>query len=85
MNVCASCGSTRVIQHNPGEKLFVVEKRTNDGVLDLSEPQPPFLIATLNQIFNHYFHAHSGEESASQEKVHAWYQEQGFSWRAKTW
>lgn len=68
--------------HHP---LFVMEKRHADGSLDLSAPQPPFLVCTENQIFDHYFRANPGPDSATQEAVREWYRAQGFVWRRKTW
>lgn len=65
---------------------YIMEKRNAWGMLDLSEPQPPFLTCTENQIFDHYFRSvDNGQPSATQDEVREWYAKQGFYWRPKTW
>lgn len=79
---CPCCGQHQKDVH---EKLFMMEKRTAAGVLDFSEPQPPFLYGTEQEIFDYYFSKNPGQQSASQEVVAEWYRAQGFTWRLKTW
>jgi hypothetical protein len=67
-------------------KVLYMEKRTPDGQLDFSQPQPPFAQCSEKEIFDYYF-AHSGDTSYSvdQVTVYNWYKAQNFVWRAKTW
>jgi hypothetical protein len=67
-------------------KFFIMEKRNAEGKLDLSDPQPPFLTCTEEQITRYYF-ANCGHDrpSAGQEEIREWYAARGFSWREKTW
>lgn len=71
-----------------GPDLYIMEKRNEDGSLDLSEPQPPFMVCRESQIFNYYFRnadIPSEQTSATQDEVREWYRKQGFVWRRKTW
>lgn len=67
-----------------GQQEYIMEKRHPDGKLDLSDPQPPFLICTEQEVFDHFFR-NNDVETATQEEVRAWYAAQGFSWRVKYW
>ena len=70
----------------PEKPTHIMEKRDKDGKLDFSEPQPPFIYCTNNQITDYYFkHCGHDRPSASQEEIRAWYAERGFVWRKVTW
>jgi hypothetical protein len=67
-------------------KLYVVEKRTADGRLDFSDPQPPFTEATEQQLCDEYFRDQPPSlGAASQGAIGAWYAERGWYFRPKTW
>jgi hypothetical protein len=67
-------------------KRYIMEKRDANGKLDLSQPQPPFLTCTEDQITQHYFaKVDDDAPSASLDTIREWYKAQGFVWRPKTW
>lgn len=69
-----------------GYDRYAVEKRTPDGQLDFSAPQPPFIEATVNELCDYFFaRSDFAGESASQEQIAKWYADQGFYYRVKTW
>lgn len=66
-------------------KTFVVEKRKADGTLDFSEPQPPFITATEDQLCDYWFRKNPDAPNPDIKDVYAWYHAQGFMTRPKTW
>ena len=71
--------------HFPIEQLYVMESRHPDGKLNLRNPEPPFLICTIEQISDFYYTQIPGEKPESWETIRAWYAQQGWTWRKKTW
>lgn len=68
-------------------RKYCVEKRNPEtGALDFSLPQPPFMEATDEMLWQFYFKKNPGQNpTASQEEIGEWYAQQGWFWRPKTW
>lgn len=64
---------------------FVLEKRHADGSLDFSLPQPPFITATEHQIWHYFYKKNPDVPNSTLAQAYAWYKEQGFEIRPKTW
>ena len=67
-----------------GQQVFVVEGRKPDGSLDVKN-EPPFLYATMRQLFDYYFRKHPQADKAAQEEILKWYNSKGWYYRPKTW
>lgn len=66
----------------PGDQMVVVEKRTPDGKLDFSEPQPPVESMTFNRLYTIYFWDTSG--LGSWAALREWLESKHWVVRAKT-
>lgn len=66
-------------------KEWVIEKRTADGKLDFSEPQPPFFLASQEDLCSWWFREHPEASIAWLDILHVWIPSLGFSVRPKTW
>ena len=69
------------------QKTWVIEKRTSDGKLDFSEPQPPFFLASEEDLCKWWFRENPGAASsiAWLDILNVWIPSKGFSVRPKTW
>jgi hypothetical protein len=68
------------------KQVYMVEKRTKDGLLDFSEPQPPFLMADENKLCQYWMRMNPVGPVASWLEIRdVWYPSQGFYCRPKTW
>lgn len=74
--------------------MFIMEKRDKSRKLDMSDPQPPFLECTYDDIAQYYFrHNPDGTGTsefghgivATQNDIRDWYASRGWYWREKTW
>lgn len=77
------------------DQRVVVEKRTADGQLDFSDPQPPLSIhgkcpccegLTFRDVYKIFFKENpDGPASAGWPELKAWLDERGWTVRARTW
>jgi hypothetical protein len=74
------------IQPFRSDEMVVIERRTADGKLDFTEPQPPCGGMKFDRVYRLYFQANPGSgPSASWEQLEAWLKSKGWTVRAKTW
>jgi hypothetical protein len=66
-----------------GSQMVILEKRTSDGTLDFSQPQPPTEAMTFDGLYALYFR--ESDDSGSWENLRAWLDSKGWVVRAKTW
>lgn len=71
-----------------GDQQVVLEKRTPDGKLDFSMPQPPTGAAggvTFDELWNLYARTNPKDWCGSWNTLKAWLDSKGWVVRAKTW
>lgn len=64
---------------------FIVERRDSEGKLDLKGEQPPWVIASYQDLYDWYFKNHPEAESVMREEMVAELALYGWSIRPKTW
>lgn len=76
------------------DQPVVLEKRTAEGKLDFSDPQPPLALhgrcaccngLTFRDVYKLYFTANPDTPTASWEELKAWLDERRWQIRARTW
>jgi hypothetical protein len=72
-----------------GDQRVILEKRTEEGILDLSDPQPPLKVRgrdlTLDDVYALYFREHAEAGSCSWGTLRAWLDSKSWVVRAKIW
>lgn len=68
------------------DQKVVVEKRTPEGVLTFSPPQPPARSMDFREVYDLYFHdTPNGPPSAGWPELKAWLDARGWTVRACPW
>lgn len=72
-----------------GSARVILEKRTEDGTLDLSDLQPPLKVhgrdMTFDDVYGLYFREHGEANTCSWGELRAWLDSKGWVVRRKTW
>lgn len=66
-----------------GSQIVVLEKRTSEGKIDFSEPQPPVEAMTFDALYALYFRESTGP--GIWYALREWLESKGWVVRAKTW
>lgn len=66
-----------------GSQQVILEKRTLEGKLDFTAPQPPTESMTFDALYTLYFR--ESEDPGSWDNLRAWLDSKGWIVRAKTW
>lgn len=67
--------------------LYIIEARKNgevDSPLNPEGRQPPFTVASYNQMFDYYCE-HKGPGDFTEDAMRSWYKAQGWSIRRRAW
>jgi hypothetical protein len=78
------------IQPFRSDQMVVIERRFEDGTLDLrGEPQPPVEGMKFSKVYDMFFRETSNAPdrgtSASWDELRTWLEKKGWTVRAKTW
>jgi len=72
-----------------GNQKVILEKRTPEGILDLSDPQPPLKVRdkdmTFDDVYALYFRENPKSDNCSWDTLRAWLDSKSWVVRAKTW
>ena len=85
LNPVTTCGG----QPFSGGQRVLLEKRTEEGILDFSGEQPPVKVhgrdLTLDDVYVLYFRANPEANSGSWGELRKWLDSKSWVVRAKTW
>lgn len=75
------------IQPFKGNDVVIIERRREDGTLDMDGDQPPFYELKFDQVYRKMFWADPANNQAPGDPrlLRDWLKKKGWSLRAKTW